>query len=81
MTNTTIKPLTPLMTAMLVNVADKGDAMAKGRDLITLRGLEARGLVTITNTKRDIHSDRSMRTKVLFYTTTDAGYELAVALV
>lgn len=77
----TIKPLTPLMTAMLVNVAEKGEAMAKGRDLITLRGLEARGLVQITTTGRDIHSDRNSRAQVLFYTTTDAGFAKAVELV
>jgi hypothetical protein len=79
MTNTTvaIKPLTPLMIAMLVNVADQGKAVATGRELITLRGLEARGLVHIIQQER-VHGSTGER---MVYTTTDDGFDMAVELI
>jgi hypothetical protein len=79
MTNTTIaiKPLTPLMTAMLLDVADKGRAVAKGRELITLRGLENRGLVEIISREDKLFSEVG---ETLVYTTTDVGFAKAVEL-
>ena len=78
MTNTTIKPLTPLMTAMLLEVADKGVAKATGRQLITLRALVERGLVVITKNQRA--RDKAYG-RCMVYTTTDAGMNKAIELV
>jgi hypothetical protein len=78
MTNTTIKPLTPLMTTMLIDVAEHGKGVATGRELITLRGLEARGLVQIISQGRAFDSAHGKR---MVYTTTEKGLELAIELV
>lgn len=78
MTNTTIKPLTPLMTAMLIDAAEHGKGVATGRQLITLRSLEARGLVEIVSQGRAFDSAYGKR---MVYTTTDKGLEMAIELV
>lgn len=77
MTSTIIKPLTPLMTAMLLDAAEHGKGVATGRQLITLRGLEERGLVEIISRGRAHDSAYGKR---MVYTTTDAGFAMAVEL-
>lgn len=73
-----MQKLTPLMTAMLVDVAEHGKGVATGRELITLRGLESRGLVEVVSTGRALDSTYGKR---LVYAITDAGFELALELV
>lgn len=72
--------LTNNMIEMLIKAADSGHVWAVGRQMVSVRALEARGLVTLGKVRRGGYDgDTTKDTQCA--TITDAGYALAVELV
>lgn len=78
MANTT--KLTNNMIEILVKAAECGHVWAVGRQMVSARALEARGLVTLGKVRRGGHSsDTTKDTQCA--TVTDAGLEMAIELI
>ena len=75
-----MQKLTTNMIEILINAAEGGHVWTVGRQMVSARALEARGLITLGKVRRGGHDgDTTKDTQCA--TITDAGYALALELV